>query len=125
MYQVTYGAAIARYIRALTGRDMDLVYDPEADDVEPVVTWGGFLSINHDWLKTLYSYVTFGMTLVNVKDYQPDDAFDNSMYLSGNLFWEPMEETRLGVEYAWGRRENKNGESGTANRISFIIYYDF
>jgi hypothetical protein len=31
----------------------------------------------------------------------------------------------LGLEYLWGQRENKDGESGTAERLLFSSKFDF
>jgi hypothetical protein len=73
----------------------------------------------------LLSYFTAGFIRITNIDILPDDAFRASQYISANLFWDIAPGSRLGVEYAWGRRENKNGEDGTANRVSFIVRYDF
>jgi hypothetical protein len=31
----------------------------------------------------------------------------------------------IGPEFLWGRRENRNGEDETDNRIQFSVKYDF
>ena len=56
---------------------------------------------------------------------QPGDAFHFSRYLSGNVFWDSAPGTRIGAEYSWGYRENKDTAHGTASRFSFILLYDF
>ena len=86
---------------------------------------GGFISYGFDWTSNLNSYFTAGISNIINKNYQPDDFYNYSGYFSGNLFWNTKYGTRAGVEYAFGNRVNKNGESGNANRISFIFYYDF
>jgi hypothetical protein len=86
---------------------------------------GGFFSYGIDWTDNLDSYFTAGITNILNKSYQPDETFNYSNYLSGNLFWNTKYGTRAGVEYSYGTRVNKNGEKGDANRISFIFYYDF
>jgi hypothetical protein len=125
MFQAVYGNAISKFIGSLTGRGLDAIFNPNTNEFETVTSMGGFVSYGHTWKPDLYSYFTFGLTNVVNKDYQPDDAFSISQYVSGNVFWEAATGTRLGVEYSWGRRVNKNGNYGTANRVSFIIYYDF
>ena len=70
------------------------------------------------------SYLTGGFTAVNNKPYQPPNAFRNSQYVSANLFWDIASGTRAGIEYSAGRKEERSGESGTANRISFIAYFN-
>jgi hypothetical protein len=125
LFQVVGGRAIARFIQAITGHGLDVVYNPNTGDFEVVTSYGGFLSYGHYWKPKLFSYITIGVTKVINKDFQSDDTFSISNYISGNLFWEGITGIRTGIEYSWGRRENKNGESGNANRFSFIVYYDF
>jgi len=124
-FQFVGGRAIARFIEAITGRGLDVIYNQNTGNFEVVTSYGGFLSYGHYWKPTLYSYLTIGLTKVINKDFQPGDAFSVSNYLSINIFWSRTDGIRTGLEYSWGRRENKNRKSGNANRISFIVYYDF
>ena len=71
------------------------------------------------------SYFTGGLAILDNPGFQSGDTFNNSQYLSGNLFWDPGNGARFGAEYTWGRRENKDDNSGIANRVSIIVYYDF
>jgi hypothetical protein len=124
-YQVVYGSAIARLISGLSGRGLDVIFNPNTGKYETITTMGGFVSFTHKWQENLSSSFTIGLINVRNKDFQPPDAFSNSGYGSINLFWEATAGSRLGVEYSYGRRQDKDGETGDANRIAFIIYYDF
>lgn len=123
--QLVFGRGIARYITSLSGRNLDVLYNEQADRFETLTVYGGYFSIGHQWKEGVYSYFTPGFTGVVNKSYQPDDAFRFSGYFSGNVFWDVTEGVRVGAEYTWGSRINKGGESGMANRISFIVYYNF
>jgi hypothetical protein len=124
-YQVVYGSAISKLIGGLTGRGLDVVYNPTTGKYETITTMGGYISFSHSWKEDLSSNLTIGMINLRNKDFQPDDAFGFSGYGSFNLFWEATAGSRLGVEYSYGRRQDKDGSSGDANRLAFIIYYDF
>ena len=124
-FQIVAGVGISRFITALTGRGLDVVYNPASGQFETLPVLGGFLSYGHTWRPHLNSYFTAGLTNIINKNFQPDDAFSFSSYISGNLFWDVASGMRVGIEYSWGRREDKNSASGTANRFSFIAYYDF
>jgi len=124
-YQVVYGSAISRHIGGLTGRGLDVVYNPNTGKYETITTMGGFVSFAHRWKGNLSSNFTIGFINVRNKDFQPDDTFSFSGYGSINLFWQATAGSRMGVEYSYGRRQNKDGTSGNANRIAFILYYDF
>jgi hypothetical protein len=83
------------------------------------------VSFSKDWDPQLYSYLTLGATRIQNRDYEPDSAYSNGQYLAVSLFLERVAGRRVGLEYNWGRRENKDGQTGTANRISFSLVYDF
>jgi hypothetical protein len=42
-----------------------------------------------------------------------------------DVFWNPVEGARLGLEYAHGMRVNKDYSKHFAGRFSMLIYYDF
>jgi hypothetical protein len=125
LFQLVGGKGISRFITALSGEGLDLVYDPVSGSVELTASGGGYLSYAREWTPSLLSYLTVGFIRIRNIDFFPDDAFSLSEYVSGNFFWEPLRGMRAGLEYSWGRRVNKNGDYGDANRLSFIVRYDF
>lgn len=125
LYQLVAGKGISRFITALSGEGLDLVYNPATQSVDLTSSVGTYVSYARQWSPSLLSYFTAGwISLGNIQD-RPDDAFKQSSYVSGNLFWDPSPGLRIGGEYAWGRRMNKDGQTGTANRLSLILRYDF
>jgi hypothetical protein len=125
LYQIVGGKGISRFITALSGEGLDLVYNPLSGSVELTASGGGYISYAREWAPSLLSYLTVGFIRIRNIDFFPDDAFRASQYVSGNLFWDPSPGMRIGVEYSWGRRVNRNGDYGDANRVSFIVRYDF
>ena len=125
MSEIVAGKGISRYISGVSERGLDVVYNPETGTYQTRPLAGGSASFVHFWSGAFFSYLTVGLTYVKNAEFETGDAFSNSQYLAGNLFWEPLPGRRVGLEYNWGRRENKNGEDGNANRVSFSIVYDF
>ena len=125
LFQLVAGSGISRFISALEGRGLDVVFNPITGDFETVNSTGGYISYGHSWKKNLQSYLTAGMINVEDKEFAPPDAFDHSGYASVNLFWEPAAGVRLGGEFSFGQRTNKDGQKGRASRLSFIGYFDF
>ena len=125
LYQFVGGKGVSRYITALKGEGLDLVYNPLSGSVELTASAGGYISYAREWVPSLLTYVTAGFVRIRNIDFFPDNAFSVSEYISANLFWDIAPGMRLGVEYAWGRRVNKNGDYGNANRVSFLLQYDF
>jgi hypothetical protein len=125
LYQLVAGKGISRFITALSGEGLDLVYNPTTQSFDVASSLGTYVSYAREWTSNLLSYLTVGwISLGNIED-RPDDAFKQSAYVSANLFWDPSAGLRMGGEYSWGQRVNKDGQKGTANRISAVLRYDF
>ena len=125
LYQFVGGRGISRYITALKGKGLDVVYNPSTAEVELTLSAGGYVSYARQWNPKFLSYLTAGFVRIRNIDFFPADAFNSSMYLSADTFYDSSVGVRLGLEYTWGRRENKNGDSGNANRVAFLLQYDF
>ncbi|MBK3517960.1 DcaP family trimeric outer membrane transporter [Carboxylicivirga marina] len=125
LFQAVAGSGIARYIGSVTGNGLDIAYNPIEDVYDPLELYGGFVSFGIDWSEKIFSYFTPGLTYMPVPYYQPDDTFKFSSYFSGNIFWNVIPGVRVGGEYSYGSRINKDNQRGIANRLSFIFYYDF
>jgi hypothetical protein len=125
LFQGVYGAAISRFITALKGQGIDLVYNPNTELFEATKSFGLLFSYSHKWRSDISSAFTLGMVGIINKDYEPADAFSQSWYYSGNVFWNALLGVRFGLEIAQGRRINNDGNFGRATRIGFIFYADF
>lgn len=125
LFQMVGGSAISRFISTLDGQGLDVVFNPESGKFETLGAFGGFVSWGEDWRSNIFSYVTVGLVGIEGKTFAPDDAFRSSQYASATVFWIATDGARLGTEFAWGRRENRDGQDGLASRLSFILYFDF
>ena len=120
-FQAVYGHAITKFIQALSTSGIDLVFNPKTRNFEPVISYGGYVSVSHDWLPNVISFFTAGTINVTERAYFPEDAFKSGYYFSGNIFWNLMLGAKFGLEYLYGQRTNKNGQNGDANRLSFLF----
>jgi hypothetical protein len=74
---------------------------------------------------TIRSNQVYGYVNSDNPGFVSGDTFDNTQYAAVDFIWTPYKPVTLGVEYLWGRRENKDGASGTANRYLFSSRFDF
>jgi hypothetical protein len=124
-YQFTIGKGISRYITGLTGKGQDVVFDPVQKVNRLLTVLGGYFSLRKQWNMKLSSALTFGLLKIFNQDFQPADSFKESYYISLNTFISVTESSNVAVEYSFGKRINKDGTSGNANRISFIGFLNF
>ncbi len=135
LWQLTYGKGIGHYINDLqTIGGGDAVFDPEGN-LKALPVFAGYLSYQHQWpltkkyMKTwpgiLRSNFTVSWVDVSNYDYQLDAAYNYTMRASTNLIYIPTKDFTVGVEYLWGRRNNKDGSSGSATQLQFSARYSF
>lgn len=125
LFQAVYGRSISRFITAFNDKGLDLIYNPNTQELETLVSGGGYLALSHRWNDAFDTNMVLGLVMLEKKDFSPADFFLNSQYIALNVFWKTISGTRVGIEYLWGRRENIDGGEGDANRFQFAFYYDF
>ena len=107
------------------GKNTDLVFNPDVRRFESLSYWAAYLSYSHELPKNFSASAAIGASGFNNKNFQADIFFDNSYNALLNVFWDPVEGARLGMEYAHGKRVDRDGASGYSNRVSLLMYYDF
>jgi hypothetical protein len=122
--QYATGKGISRYIQDINGLGFDATFDP-ANGFQALESTGWFIAYEHWWASNWISNFSYGEADVELTDTLPDDTYESAQYASGNIIWLPVERMGVGLEYLYGTRENKNGESGTARRIQAGFQYKF
>ena len=84
--------------------------------------YGGY---SHYWTDSVNSALVLAHAELDNSTFQPDSAIHKASSMHLNLVWFPYKSVSTGVELMWGRRENKGGADGTANRIQFMAKYVF
>lgn len=125
LYQVTYGRSISHFITTFNGTGTDAIYNPETGKLESLTSLGTFASYGWHWTDDITTNASGGYAHLQNKSYQSGDAFKNSMSLSLDSFWTIVEGARIGLEYVYGHRWDKDGNSGGASRVWALFYYDF
>lgn len=124
LLQFAVGSGIGRYIQDTSGIGLD----------GAVTASGGFetLGINsmtasyeHWWANRWMTNVTYSNVNVDSSDAMPGSSFAGSDYVATSLWYIPVRNMSLGIEYLWGRRENQDGQSGRADRIQTVFQYNF
>ena len=81
--------------------------------------------VDLNWTKTITSSVGYSFTQVDNTNFQTGDAFHRGEYASGNLLWSPARRLLFGGELLWGKRTDKNGNSGEDVRVQFSAKVSF
>ena len=134
IFQATTGRGVARYINDLNsagGQDAIFTSDGELRTLQ---AFAYFVDYEHAWgtqklafleLNELRSSLIWGHVAVRNLEEQAGDAYYKTERVSLNLVWSPIPRVDLGTELLWGRRENKDGSSGTARQFQLRARFLF
>ena len=125
MFQVNYGDGIGRYILDIAGSGADAVIDSRRNRLQTLDAWGGYVAFEHWWGHALRSALVGSYVHLDNLRIQGPNTFDNSVYSAVNLIWSPLPQVNLGVEYLYGRRENRDGATGDASRVQTSAQFFF
>ena len=138
LYQVNAGKGIARYINDLNPNDLsttsglDAVFDSTSDRFKALPVLGWYVGYEHRWkewqqLQTmnLRSTILWSLVAVDNYDFMPADSYKRTNRFALNLVFSPSSRVDAGVEYIWGKRQNLDGQSATANQFQFVGLFRF
>jgi len=135
LWQLTYGEGIGHYINDLSSvGGGDAVFDPEGK-LRALPVFSGYASYRHRWpmtwrfLKTwpgvLRSSFTFSWVDISNYEFQEDTSYNSTLRASVNLMYNPTQNIQGGLEFLWGKRNNKDGSQGSATQLQFAMRYIF
>ncbi|MCM1067858.1 MAG: porin [Muribaculaceae bacterium] len=124
--EITYGKGIAHYINDLSGQGYDLVYSTaDGGSMKAPAALGWSVGLQHYFTDNVMMSAAYSQTrLFDSSALQPD-TYRNARYLAANIYYRPLDDLRLGLEYLYGSREDINGLSGHANRLQAMVQYSF
>ena len=111
-----YGEGLGRYLLGIQSTSGSAI-DPDGD-LELRKNWGGMAAYEHHWSNVLRSTAMAGYAKSEPLDWQTGDTFTSSTYTSVNLMWAVQPYLTLGVEYAYGRRDNEDGSDLDNHRVA-------
>lgn len=112
-----YGEGLGRYLLGIQS-NAGSALNPVENVIDLRKNWGIMAAYEHHWTDSLRSTAMAGYAKSKPLGWQADDTFENSTYASVNLMWNVYRYITLGVEYAYGRRDNKDGSDIGNNRIA-------
>ena len=123
LFQLAGGNAIADYMNDTGGAGLDGFFD--GSNLKGLATFGGVIGYQHWWDKKWDSNFVYSYAWIENDGDQPDDAYNAVHYVAVNLRWHPAERVMIGLEYLYGIREDKDGDTGDASRVQMSFQYRF
>jgi hypothetical protein len=125
LLQYNVGKGIGRNIDDLLGIGHDGQVDPVTGQLHTVYASGWTASYEH-WLNAKWlANVTYSGVLTGNAPNQPGSTYVGAKYLAASLWFIPVGNMSMGVEYVWGERKDLDGQRGKVNRINAMAQYNF
>jgi hypothetical protein len=102
-----------------------MAFNTNSGQIEALFANSGSIAYSQTLPKNFSTSLGFGIASISNSDIQAGDAYSYSYNALINLFWEPLDGSRLGIEYAFGQRIDNDNSGGFGNRLSMLMYYDF
>jgi hypothetical protein len=125
LLQYTFGWGIGRYVQDTAGLGLDGQVDPATGNFDTVYAVGWSASYEHWFTERWLSNITYSTDFVGHNGDQPANTYAGAKYLATSLWFIPVRNMSLGIEFVWGERKDLDGELGNANRINGLFQYNF
>jgi hypothetical protein len=125
LLQYTFGWGIGRYVQDTAGLGLDGQVDPKTGAFGTIYAVGWSVSYEHWYTERWLTNLTYSEDFVGNEPGQPGSTYIGAKYLAASLWFIPIRNMSLGIEYVWGLRENLDQQDGTANRLNGLIQYNF
>jgi hypothetical protein len=120
--QLAYGKGIANYSNDCC---VDVAPNAALNDAEAVPLLDWLVYYDHYWNDKWSSSIGYSENVQDNTGGQAGTAQHKGQYASVNLLYYPAKNVMTGVEFLSGKRENKDGNSGTDTRMQFSAKYSF
>jgi hypothetical protein len=84
-----------------------------------------YIGYERRWRHNIVSAFTYGIVNVSNLDIQLANALQRTQRTSYNVTWSPVPQADIAVEFLFGTRVNKDGQSGTSSQLQFGWIYRF
>ncbi len=114
------GEGLGRYLLGILPINGAAI-DPDDNNLKTRDNRGLYGNFTHRFDNALSAAIMLGYAESDPLDFESDDTLDNTTYAAANLIWKVLPYLSLGVEYGYGRRENKGGDDLDNHRLMFGV----
>lgn len=125
-YQGAYGRGIAHYVNDLDGTGYDLIGSAsKPGEVIAPRTVSVVAGLQYNITDKLFISGSYSFNRLYDQSQLGGDAYRRANYVVANMFYSPITDLQLGIEYLHGTRKNVNLEHDNANRLEIMAKYSF
>jgi hypothetical protein len=125
LLQYTFGWGIGRYIQDTAGLGLDGQVNALTESFEVLYAVGWSVSYEHWFTSRWLANLTCSEDFAVSSDGQLPNTYNSAKYLAASLWFIPITNMSLGIEYLWGQRKNIDEEHAKAQRLNALFQYNF
>jgi len=125
LLQHSFGWGIGRYIQDTAGLGLDGQVDPATGAFDTLFALGWSASYEHWFNEHWLTNMTYSADYASSFGGQPGSTYQGAKYLAVSLWWIPIVNMSIGIEYVWGEREKLDTQRARANRLNALFQYNF
>ena len=122
-FMANYGNGLGRFIASGAYADASVSRDFSKLNAQPV--FSAMVAYQHFWNSEWRSTVSLGQSRAELPGSASQQATERARSAQANLFWSPVPELSLGVEYLHAQRRLLDGQDGELNRLMLSARYTF
>ncbi len=123
LFQALYGKGIAHYLAAFEGGGWDAIPDGRGN-LQATTDAGGYLGLEKH-AGHFRGTALVGWALIHNDIFPGRPDFFRGLYASVTGFYDLTESLWVGAEYDYGRKEDYQGLSASANRLQLALQFSF
>ena len=124
-YQGAYGKGYADYLNDLGGAGFDLIPDGDTGKLKAPTALGLVGGIQYNIHKNLFLSASYSQCRLYDTENMAGSTYRYGKYVAANVFYEPVNNCMIGLEFLYGNRNNVDKTSGNAHRLNAMIQYHF
>lgn len=106
--------------------DYDLIANPDRPgEMYAPFAFGWNVGVQYNFLPNLFASAQYSQCNYLPQKTVAGDEYKYGSYVAANIFWNIIPRIQTGIEYDWGLRKNRNGESRHAQRVGMMAQFSF
>lgn len=124
-FQGAYGRGYADYINDLSGYGYDLIPGKHNGELIPPYIMGAVGGLKYTIRPNLFISAAYSQCRLFDEPSLSATSYHFGQYAVANIFYSPIANCTVGLEYIYGNRHDMNNVMGSAHRINGMVQYHF
>lgn len=125
-FQGLYGKGIGKYIQDLSINDLSVTpVSSQSGELAALPVYSYYGALQYNFNPKFFTTLMYGQLKVQPENFYSPAYYSFARQFTGNIFWQFQPAANVGLEYNFGSRTNQSGQNSIANRVEFMMQYNF